>query len=183
MCVLVYVPANHKLPTRQELLAMHRQNPHGMGFASKSLNYKGMDFETFCNRLQFVPKDEDVIIHFRYATHGSVGVKNCHPFKKGKVWFAHNGILDITPRGDMTDSETAFRDILYPTIQEYGIDSEELQMTVDSIIGWSKFAIMGGDGKVRMFGDFTEYKGRYYSNTRHLYSMPRFTYSPRRFAV
>ena len=41
---------------------MHKANPHGMGFASKSLHYKGMNFETFYNRLQFVPKNENIII-------------------------------------------------------------------------------------------------------------------------
>ena len=164
MCVLIVCPAGHSLPSKSDLMAMHRANPHGMGFASKSVSYKGMSFETFYNRLQFVPKDENIIIHFRFATHGSVGAKNCHPFKKGSMWFAHNGILDITPRGDMTDSETAFQDILYPTAKEYGIHSEELAWTVSEIIGYSKFAFLDKRGDVQMFGDFQEYKGYYCSN-------------------
>ena len=168
MCILVVVPAHAKLPSKNELLAMHRVNPHGMGFACKSMHYKGMNFERFYNRLQFVPEDEDVIIHFRFATHGSIGVKNCHPFYKGGIWFAHNGILDVTPIGDMTDSETAFREIIYPKIQEYGIDSDEVAWTIYEIIGYSKFAILGKDGIVRMFGNFEKYKDRYYSNLRHL---------------
>ena len=95
MCVLCVVKAGHNLPSREVLMAMHRANPHGMGFASKSLHYKGMSFERFYNRLQFVPKNESIIIHFRFATHGSVGIKNCHPFYSRRIWFAHNGILDI----------------------------------------------------------------------------------------
>ena len=179
MCVICYIPAGSNLPSRSELYAMHRQNPHGCGFASKSLHYKGMNFDTMVNRLQFVPKDEDVIIHFRYATHGSICVKNCHPFKKGGIWFAHNGILDIRPIGDMTDSETAFREIIYPQIKEYGIDSDEVAWTIEEIIGSSKFAMLGKDGKVRTFGDFKKRNGRYYSNLRHLnyytyYTMDRF---------
>ena len=172
MCVLCYCPAGTNLPSRSEMMAMHLQNPHGMGFASKSIQYKGMDFETFMNRIQFVPKDEDLIIHFRFATHGSVGVKNCHPFTKDGLWFAHNGILDITPRGDMTDSETAFRDIICPAVRKYGLDSKEVTGVIDEIIGYSKFAILGKDGFVRTFGDFTKYNGRYYSNTRHLAYVP-----------
>ena len=168
MCVIVVVKAGHKLPSRSELLEMHCQNPHGMGFVSKSLNYRGMDFEKFYHRLQFVPKDEDVIIHFRYATHGSVCAANCHPFNQGSVWFAHNGILDIRPEGDMTDSETAFRKYIYPAIKTYGIDSDEVCMVIEDIIGSSRFALLGSDGKVRMFGNFTKVGERYYSNTRHL---------------
>ncbi len=164
MCVICVIKAGTQLPSKVELYAMHRKNPHGMGFASKSMHYKGMNFERFYNRLQFVPEDEDVIIHFRFATHGSVGVKNCHPFKKGKIWFAHNGILDIEPEGDMTDSETAFRKYIYPTIKTYGIDSDEVRYVIDELIGCSKFAILGEDGRVRMFGDYKKHNGVYYSN-------------------
>lgn len=173
MCVLVFVPAGSKLPSREELVKMHRQNPDGMGFVSKSMHYKGMNFERFCNRLQFVPEDEDIIIHFRLATHGSVCVQNCHPFHKGGVWFAHNGILDIEPKEDMTDSETAFKDIIYPAIKDYGIDSDEVAWIIEDIIGYSKFAIMGTDGHVRIFGHFEKYHGRYYSHLRHLAYTPR----------
>lgn len=145
-------------------MAMHRANPHGMGFASKSVSYRGMSFEKFYNRLQFVPKDENIIIHFRYATHGSVCAQNCHPFKRGGIWFAHNGILDVKPREDMTDSETAFRDILYPVAKEYGIYSDELKYTVCDILGWSKFAFLDERGNVALFGDFQEYHGMLCSN-------------------
>ena len=169
MCVIVVVRAGQALPTKKELLAMHRQNPHGMGFASKSIQFKTMDFESFYHRLLFVPIDEDVIIHFRYATHGSIGVKNCHPFKRGKVWFAHNGILDIEPVDDKTDSETAFHYIYYPLIKKYGIESDKLREAVEDTIGWSKFAFLPEDGRARLFGNWQEYQGRMYSNLRHLY--------------
>lgn len=175
MCVLVIVKAGHNLPSREDLMAMHRANPHGMGFASKSLHYKGMNFDTFYNRLQFVPKDEAIIIHFRFATHGSIGAKNCHPFHRGRVWFAHNGILDIIPRGDMTDSETAFQDILYPVVREYGVNSLELAYTANEIIGYSKFAFLDAEsGEIRTFGRFEEYNGYLCSNLNFVrYTEPR----------
>ena len=172
MCVICIIPAGQDLPSRQELLDMHYQNPHGCGFVSNSLHYKGMSFETFYKRLQFVPKDEDVMIHFRYATHGSVCAKNCHPFRQGKIWFAHNGILDITPRGDMTDSETAFRDYIYPTIKTYGLDSYETQMVIDDIRGCSRFAILDEEGRAHIYGHYEKYHNRFYSNTRHLNRLP-----------
>lgn len=179
MCVLVIVKAGQNLPSREDLMAMHRANPHGMGFASKSMHYKGMNFERFYNRLQFVPKDEGIIIHFRYATHGSVCAKNCHPFKKGKIWFAHNGILDIAPHDDMTDSETAFRDILYPVAKEYGLHSIELGYVVDEIIGYSKFAFLDKHGDIRTFGHFQEYHGYLCSNLNFVdrirYTTPHFS--------
>lgn len=173
MCVLCVCKAGHGLPSRDDLWAMHRANPHGMGFASKSIHYKGMSFETFYNRLQFVPENENIIIHFRYATHGSVCAKNCHPFKRGSLWFAHNGILDISPKGDMTDSETAFNDILYPVAKEYGVRSDEMKYTVADIIGGSKFAFLDKkSGDVSLYGNFQEYHGMLCSNLNFL----RYTY-------
>ena len=177
MCVLCLVKGGNDLPKKEVLWAMHKANPHGMGFASKSVHYKGMNFETFYNRLQFVPKNENIIIHFRFATHGSVCAQNCHPFKKGNIWFAHNGILDIMPEGDMTDSETAFRNILYPVAKEHGIFSEEMHATVDEIIGGSKFILLDKKGNAVMFGKFYEYNGMLCSNlnwTHYLYQPQRF---------
>ena len=68
----------------------------------------------------------------------------------------------------MTDSETAFRDILYPVIKDYGVESFETRITVEEIIGYSKFAILDERGKVHMFGHYEKVNDRYYSNTRHL---------------
>ena len=178
MCVLVFVKAGNPLPSYKDLMAMHKANPHGMGFASKSVHYKGMNFVKFYTKLQFVPKDENIIIHFRYATHGSIGAKNCHPFKRGSMWFAHNGILDVTPQDDMTDSETAFRNILYPVAKKYGLNSNELRDSVEGIIGYSKFAFLDKEGNVTLFGRFQEYKGMlcsnlnwvHYTTTQHKYS-------------
>lgn len=176
MCVICFVPKGHDLPSRSDLFAMHCANPHGMGFASKSLSYKGMDFNTFYNRLQYVPKDEDIIIHFRFATHGSINAANCHPFKRGRVWFAHNGILDIEPDGDKTDSQTAFDDIIYPAIRRYGIDSIEVRNIIYDIIGYSKFAFIGDDGRARLFGRYEKFKGCLCSNLNFIH---RLRYTPR----
>lgn len=143
-------------------------NPHGCGFVSKTNHFKSLDFNMFLRHLHNVPQDENCIIHFRYATNGSVCKANCHPFTHKSISFAHNGILNIIPDGDKTDSETAFRKIIYPCIQMYGFDSEELGQTVEQIIGNSKFALMNGSGKIRLFGGFKAHDGRLYSNLRHL---------------
>lgn len=68
----------------------------------------------------------------------------------------------------MTDSETAFQNIIYPAIEKYGYGSKEMDNVVNNIIGYSKFAFMRGDD-VRIYGDFIEYKdGCFYSNLRFL---------------
>lgn len=167
MCVIIIKPANAAMPDRAELFDAFCCNPDGCGFISETRFYKGLSFESFMKELNKVPKGERCIIHFRLATHGTIKRSNCHPFIKGDIGFAHNGILSIRPAGDLTDSETAFRYILYPIASVYGIDSRELENAVNLIIGSSKFAFMQ-NGKIKTFGNFVKYKGRYYSNTRHL---------------
>lgn len=156
------------MPTDAELKRAYMLNPHGCGFVSKTQHFKSLNFYSFLMRLHNVPQDENCIIHFRYATNGSICKANCHPFTKRGFSFAHNGILNIQTNGDRTDSETAFRTIIYPAIQQYGFNSEELKLAIDNIIGFSKFAVMNEKGEIRLFGDFKPYDGRLYSNFRHL---------------
>lgn len=153
------------MPSKDILSAVAKRNPDGLGFATKTRCFKSMDFETFYKELCKVDVNEDVILHARYATHGSVKISNCHPFfnEETNTYFFHNGILSIHPREDMTDSETAFRDILVPVIKQYGLNSKELAEAVENIIGASKFAMMQ-DGNIRLFGRYTEVDGILYSN-------------------
>lgn len=149
---------------------MHRMHPDGMGFVSETMSYKGLNFETFIKHFHKIPANENVIIHFRFATHGSVKKRNCHPFKDADIWFAHNGVLAIPTRGDITDSEAAFRGYIMPIVRLFGYGSSEMDSVIYKIIGTSKFALMH-NGVVRTYGKFTRIGDRLYSNTRHLWSI------------
>ena len=167
MCVIIIRQAGNPMPSDAELKRAYSMNPHGCGFVSKSMKFKSLSFSNFLKRLHEVPQNENCIIHFRYATNGSVCRQNCHPFTKKGISFAHNGILSIMPDGDRTDSETAFRNIIYPCIHQHGFDSDELRLAVEEIIGLSKFALMNENGEIRLYGDFKAHDGRLYSNLRH----------------
>ena len=169
MCVIIIKTKGHALPSKKELKAAYLRNHDGCGFVSETRHYKSLDFEDFYNHLRVVPKGENVIIHFRWATHGSVSLANCHPFydKKSGTWFAHNGILRVIPFRGKTDSETAFRRYLAPTISKWGLYSPQMKTIVSNIIDGSKFAFMK-DGQLRVFGNFIEYGGCFYSNLHHL---------------
>ena len=168
MCVIIVKPEGVKLPSTSILNAAHAANPHGCGFVTPDGIYKTLDFDAFKRRLASVSEDDPCIIHFRYATHGSVKTANCHPFKKGDVCFAHNGVLNIKPIGDTTDSETAFKTVIYPAIAKYGLFSKATEDVVLNLIGHSKFAIMQGSS-IRLFGDFRKLRDNcYYSNFNFL---------------
>lgn len=170
MCIIIYKPSGIPMPSERLLDICQKINPHGSGFISSTgLSYKGLNYQTFKARLSEVTKEEELIIHFRLATHGSVKRGNCHPFKSKGVYFAHNGILNIMPIGDKTDSETAFKTIIMPKIEAYGLQSKATQFVINEIRGSSKFAIMQ-NGIVNLFGDFTQIRGLYFSNTRFLNS-------------
>lgn len=167
MCVLVVKPQGAKMPDYKTLVKMKNANPDGFGYASKSTNFKTMDFTKFMYLLGKVDEKEACIIHFRLATHGSIKKSNCHPFydKDTDTYFAHNGILPFSSKNDKTDSEICFRERLVPVIKKYGFNSNAVKECVESVIGGSKFALMKGN-KIRMFGHFTEIDGVLYSNTR-----------------
>ena len=92
---------------------MHCANPHGCGIVTPSDHYKGMSIDMLLRHLKKRDISEPCLMHFRLATHGSIKRANCHPFldEESGTWFMHNGILNVDPIGDMTDSETAFREI------------------------------------------------------------------------
>lgn len=170
MCVIIYKPAGVDMPSFALLYKARSRNPHGCGLCSPTVTYKGLSFISFLKALKRVPKEEPLLIHFRYATHGSVKRSNCHPFYDSEIGthFMHNGMLyGIQSYQDKTDSEFAFEHFLQPVIKEYSLQSEELGMEVDNIIGYSKFAFMQGE-KVRLFGDFILLDRLYFSNLRFL---------------
>lgn len=170
MCVIIAVPAGQPLPPLNELRAAFDTNPHGAGFVTKSQHYKSLHFGAFYRHLKGRKIEEDCIIHFRLATHGSVSVKNCHPFYKGGVWFAHNGILPLPSVDDRTDSWLYFTKYLWPGLQKFGYDSHEVgtELSLMAHRYSSRFATMK-NGEMRLYGDFKMHNGCYYSNLRHLY--------------
>lgn len=111
---------------------------------------------------------EPCIIHFRYATRGSIRRANCHPFRYGNVSFAHNGHMYIETRGDKTDSETFLKKHVLSAIDAFGYDSPDFYDFMRSHSGYSRFALMNGD-KIRIFGTFADMDGCQFSNLRFMY--------------
>ena len=166
MCILIIKPKGAKMPPLATLKKCAISNPDGCGIATPKMIYRSLNFDTFADHALNVADDQPAIIHFRYATHGSIKKENCHPFKDRAtgIRYAHNGVLPVEPIADMTDSETAFKQYFMPIIKRYGIYSQELKEVADKLIGSSKIAFLTPDGDLRVFGQFIEYNGCYYSN-------------------
>lgn len=169
MCVICIKNSGVELPTRKELMMAFECNPHGCGFvASNGAYWRGMRFDEFYAKLtSSVGIDDSCIIHFRYATHGSHKVSNCHPFKCGDLYFAHNGVLPIRTKDDKTDSETVFRSTLAPAADIFGFGTDAFNGVVNRNIFSSKFAFMY-KGKIRYYGRWIkEDDGLIWSNLNH----------------
>ena len=116
-------------------------------------------------------RETSLFIHARIKTHGSNRIENCHGWRENGLIFAHNGILSIQNRGDLTDSETFFRDIFSPLYKIGGWKSGK--KAIDAIIGTSKFVFMDDKGNINHFGNYIEEDGLLFSNTTYKrYEMP-----------
>lgn len=172
MCVIIIKDKGHAFPSEQAVKNCCLRNPDGFSMAWNDpsgclKSFRSMSMKAFLKRYKAEVKRLDasttgMILHMRIATHGSTGIKNCHCWLGSGFAFAHNGILSIKNRGDMTDSETFFRDIFQPIYDHCGWEAAE--RAVNACIGTSKFAFLDKKGDIQSFGVYQEHEGCYYSN-------------------
>lgn len=127
MCILSYLPANTPIDV-DGLLNGGLNNPDGHGFAIADKETEqiiwghSLDIEDalaqFIEARDLFPEGP-ALFHSRWATHGSVKVDNCHPFRVGKgekTVLAHNGILpkDAHPTqgDDRSDTKILAEDLM-----------------------------------------------------------------------
>jgi Glutamine amidotransferases class-II len=108
MCLAIVKKANATLDP-EEMKEASISNPHGFGVAwtdGKRLRcFKTMKKTELFDRLKKIVA-YPAIVHFRFATHGTKSVENCHPFRINKsTAMIHNGIIDIKCH-DATRSDT-----------------------------------------------------------------------------
>lgn len=186
MCIIAIKKAGVRFPDITTVETMCDSNPDGFAVVwhkagdKHSRVYRTMNRESFLKRYRMIVRHHDyrttsLYIHARIATHGSLRRENCHGFidKKCHLSFAHNGILYSIPnRGDLTDSETFFRDYFIPVFRHGGwFEADRL---IRDVIGYSKFVFMDNKGNIRHYGDYIkDSDGVLYSNSsfrRHPYS-------------
>lgn len=175
MCIICIKKVGVLYPTVATVKTMCENNPHGftMVLADKGKPhiYKTLDMKKFIEHYKRTIEVHDyrttsMYIHTRIKTHGTQRIENCHGWKENGLIFAHNGILSIANRGDLTDSETYFRDIFSPVYRAGGWKMAE--KTINAVIGSSKFVFMDTQGDIRHYGHYIEDDGLLYSNTSYL---------------
>lgn len=194
MCLLTFAPAGvHLDPER--LYQASINNPHGFGFAVRTpqgiVRSRGMNFErVYDNYVATLSKYHgESMFHHRYATHGSVNKKNCHPFYVGNdtdTMLGHNGIIPIEiPKGDSRSDTRYFSEVLMP--RDGGVamlDNPEYVKYLEERIGYSKLVVLTNNPDAReSFYIVNEDLGKWdsdawWSNTSYKKPEPRlYTYS------
>ncbi|WP_165249337.1 hypothetical protein [Adlercreutzia sp. ZJ141] len=199
MCVIVFKPEDHEMPTRETLLACWEHNPDGAGImypaAGGVRTWKGFmewaDFERALDELERTVDLEavPVALHFRIATHGGVKPGCCHPFavckdyklmrktdRVCKLGFMHNGTLSgLDTRKGVSDSMAFAANVLLPLthLDDDPLSNKWIEKVIASSTQGSRFLLMNAQGSVSVFGDWSQVDGILYSNLNHV----RYTYS------
>lgn len=189
MCIICSSPSGIPQPTDLQIQAMFEANPHGAGYmvarGGKVQISKGyMDAQDFFHAVRYenFTADDPVVYHFRISTQAGVTPAMTHPFPLSKniedtrildcsadVGVAHNGIIRLTsdPR-DRKYSDTAHfvsEYLAYMIRDPSDLRDQKLLRSIQSLIGWSKLAIMDGSGYIATVGDWiTESDGLLFSN-------------------
>jgi hypothetical protein len=166
MCVIVYKPRD--VPVDMGVLKeCWHKNDDGAGLMfsedGKLRIAKGfMTWRSFrkyikrrgIERLTRLP----VAFHFRIATHGSRGERNCHPFQINEnLAMMHNGVIQkvvkhISDDEDISDSEAFANRYVRSAFSVIGIDSLKggtpINDLFDEFVGTSRLLFMDNDGEV-----------------------------------
>src|SRR3990167_1264300 len=179
MCLLISKPRGKSVPA-SNLIQAAKSNADGWGVAwvskrGKLLVQRGMDVNALVSMVAMV-KHAPAIIHLRFATHGTKGIENCHPFYvTDDVVMAHNGILDAPMTGDDVADDT-FSDTrlfvefgLRPMLQAHPelFDNAGFRYTMDTLCGdWNKLAFLRRDGVMWIANEQAGHRvdGVWYSN-------------------
>lgn len=178
MCVIIIKPKGIILNQR-DLARIKQQNNDGIGIAwqqDKEVHVrKGL---TLPQLSKYNIARNELLVHFRFATHGSKHSSMAHPFpvvssrdalqlisyKTNREVLAHNGI--IRAYGDNELSDTA--DFILSTLAH--IPSRQARIALlDSLANRqsNRFALMSPK-HIELFGDFQEHEGVMYSNLHWL---------------
>ena len=152
MCLLTFMPSD-VMPDMSRFKEASIQNGDGFGFAI--LEQKGfikahsMDFNEIANKFSDARDKHKgpAIFHFRWATHGSETVDNCHPFLLGDdptSVVGHNGILDVQiPKDDKRSDTKVFAEDIMPAIGGItSLDDEKYLTKMETWAGGNKLVFL-----------------------------------------
>mgnify|MGYP000861196122 CR=1 FL=1 len=187
MCILILKPKKVSFPEKEILKQCFDNNPDGCGYAwidRSGISHIRKGFLNFDKFYKDLSKNMekimpfDTIIHFRFATHGSVVPGNTHPFPiscdindlkstnlngRFKI-MAHNGVIpSLSHRAKKTKNDLSDTMVFAKELKVLGENNPNIKNILES----GKFVIMDRSGS-RRYGKFIEDNGIFYSNDSYL---------------
>lgn len=177
MCLAIVKPVGRRLDYEEMRLAWC-SNPDGAGFTARVrkvlVTVKGMyeDFDDFWEA--WTPyADCTALVHFRWATLGTVNKDNCHPFLVDKYAAIHNGHFAGYGTKEISDTRHWLDGVLGPLLRKYpGLVHEPgFQQLIGDAIRCNKVALLGPTGDPVIFNESLGIwrGGIWYSNEDFLY--------------
>lgn len=176
MCLIIVHPAGHTL-SRAEFADIYERNADGFGImtahAGTLHTYRTVgtleDARALYDRHA---AGRASVLHWRYATHGTVTLDNAHPFTLTRdVAFVHNGMLSVgTPDAESSDTAHMARLVLAPIARDNpaSLFTDEMRAVLSPLVGkGNKLVVMDRTGAVSIFNraQGVDHRGRWYSNT------------------
>jgi len=189
MCLIVVKPKGTALPKEEYLLHSAKRNSDGQGLAYLSKRGGSIklkkDFPTAQALVDYMNQnitvDDELIIHFRFATHGLKDEGNRHPFplSKNKALLrkteleckfccAHNGVLSQYSRTDdeqLSDSQRFIVDILSDSVIKENFNKPSVQKLINEFLSNDRLVTMTSKDGMLLFGDWEVEDGISYSNS------------------
>ncbi len=189
MCIIVAKPTGVNIPDTETLEQCFTSNRDGIGFSYCLPGDKPTISKGFVNVAKLekmmdaanITKEHNLIIHFRFATHGKKDQGNCHPFPLTanyeqmrwldclcEVAIAHNGVFSNMPVSEKHSDTMKFIGgiLASPEVIE-NIDSDSVRELIKGYCGYSsKLAFLKSTG-LTLIGNFEEDNGIFYSNSQY----------------
>ncbi len=182
MCLIIASPTG-EVPTCGVIERGWNDNPHGWGLmqsdGSELIVNKGMKFNELQPLLEKA-KGNPYVLHYRFATHGTKNLDNCHPFRVTKrLYMAHNGIIAIEQKNKlMSDTWHYAQELRQLGIDHDNVSDEEIISMLGTWVGnYNKLAFLADSGNITLVNEKsgTWKDGIWYSNTHSFYEQVEYT--------
>lgn len=170
MCIICFKDSGNDMPSRETLRTCFQTNSDGAGFmfARNGAVHIAKGFMKFKHLYRAIKahdfkKDEKVIIHFRWATHGATSAAQTHPFPVSvreedlrrvstatHLALAHNGIFPLAADRDLSDTMVFIRDY-FAEFQNHLHDTV-IREVIEDFCASSKVITLDAAGNVDFFG-------------------------------
>lgn len=200
MCIICVKPSGVPMPSSKTLQECWQGNSDGAGIAYSRSGVEGVKLvkgfmklktlKSALNELAFTLEDQ-VIIHFRFATHGLKDAGNCHPFPVSKridelralegsfnTVVAHNGVFGSMPRHEtLSDTQKFIGSVLASSAIIDHLEDDAIQELIAGYCGSSSRLVFLRGQKLFLLGQWVkdEPSGLWFSNDGYKPYMPAVT--------